>query len=356
VSNQVIKWVIPSYNFMGAYQPKYEAGEWVSVAHPQIEVDRASINDMKGLEGKRAWPTKDISLKDFKMWGHAFFTRHGISKEEAEKKLLPFPKEQVFIVLRNTTRKHGKRRLKVLNPYTGKSKAIFVEQVKCRLDMKAGPTNVNRWVLLDRWESHTAPNNPGTPEPLEVMALDAENTIIDGLEILSQPSVLAFKPASYFGASTIMCPREIGNPLHDADNWEADGDDKTKELLNSLMKSLGMDERGDGLRCYPDEMTLVLGAPHMNQNLTKSYTTRPSIGYVLKIQKERFLYDKDSLYNRQAPESYATKSAGDGEAEYFYLPFYQVEHSFSVDVPEDSGNVIFGNYSEYGAAHLLAAL
>jgi len=340
---------------MGGYQPKYQAGDWVSVEHPKLEVHRASLKDMKGLEGKRAWPSKAVALKDFKMWDHAFLTRHGITKEEAESKILPFEKEDVFIVLRNTTRKQGKRRLKVLNPYTGKSKAIFVEQVKCLLEMEAEPTNVDRWVLLDKWEEHTAPTS-GTEDPLEVMVLDAEDTIVDGLEILSQPALLAFKPASYFGASTIMCPREVKSPLQDAETWGADEADKSKELLHSLMKSLGMDERGDGLRCSPDEMTLVLGAPHMNQNLTKSYTTRPSIGYVLKISNERFVYDRDSLYNRQAPDSYDTKSAGDGDWEYFYVPFNQVGHSFSVEVPEDSGNVIFGNYSEYGAAHLLAAL
>ena len=341
---------------MCAYQPKYEAGDWVSVEHPKLEVNRASINDMKGLAGKRAWPTKTISLKDFKMWDHAFLTRHGISKEEAQSKILPFEKEDVFIIIRNTTRKQGKRRLKVLNPYTGKSKAIFVEQVKCRLDMKLEPTNISRWVLLDRWESHTAPDDSETPEPLEVMALDAENTIIDGLEILSQPSVLAFKPASYFGASTIMCPREARSPAQEIDNWSAGPEDKTKELLNSLMKSLGMEELGDGLRCYPDEMTLVMGTPHMNKNLTKSYKTRSSLGCVLKIRSGRFLYDTDSLYNKQAPQSYKTKSAEGDQCEYFYVPFYQVGHSFSCEVPTDGENVIFGNYPEYGTAHLLAAL
>ena len=341
---------------MCAYQPKYQAGEWVSVAQPQIKVQKASIRDMKNLQGTGAWPTKAISLKDFKMWDHAFLTKWHMSKEKAQENFVPFTKEEVFIVLRNTTRKHGKRRLKVLNPYTGKSKAIFVEQVKCRLDIKLEPTNINRWVLLDIWEGHMAPKNPETPEPLEVMALDAENTIIDGLEIISQPSVLAFKPASYFGASTIMCPREVGNPLQDAKNWKAESDDKTKELLNSLMKSLGIDELGDGLRCYPEEMTLVMGAPHMNKNLTKSYKTRPSLGCILKIRNGRFLYDKDSLYNRQAPDSYNTKSAEGDECEHFYVPFYQVGHSFSFEIPTEGENVIFGNYPEYGAAHLLAAL
>lgn len=338
---------------MSAYQPKYQAGEWVSVAPPQIKVEKASIRDMKNLQGKRAWPTKTISLKDFKMWDHAFLTKWRMSKEKAQENLVPFTNEEVFIVLRNTTRKHGKRRLKVLNPYTGKSKAIFVEQVKCRLDIKLEPTNINRWVLLDKWQNHKAPTPHGPPEdPLQVTALNAEDTFFDDLD----SSDLAFKPASYFGASTIMCPREVGTPLQDPKNWKAESDDKTKELLNSLMKSLGMDELGDGLRCYPEEMTLVMGAPHMNKNLTKSYKTRPSLGCVLKIRTGRFLYNKDSLYNRQAPDSYNTKSAEGDHCEYFYVPFYQVGHSFSFEVPTDSGNVIFGNYPEYGAAHLLAAL
>jgi hypothetical protein len=337
---------------MCAYQPKYQVGEWVSIAHPQVEVKRASISDMKGLKGKRAWPTKDISLKDFKMWDHAFLTRHGMGKEEAQKNLVPFTKEEVFIVLRNTTRKHGKRRVKVLNPYTGKSKAIFVEQVKCRLDIELEPTNINRWVLLDKWQNHKAIASLGTPEdPLQVTVLDAEDTFFNDLK----DSDLTFKPASYFGASTIMCPREVGPP-QDSKNQKAESDDKTKALLNSLMKSLGMNELGDGLRCYPEEMTLVIGAPHMNKNLTKSYKTRPSLGCVLKIRTGRFLYDTDSLYNKQAPDSYDTKSAEGDKCEYFYVPFYQVGHSFSFEVPTDSGNVIFGNYPEYGAAHLLAAL
>ena len=84
---------------MGGYQPKYQAGDWVSVEHPKLEVHRASLKDMKGLEGKRAWPSKAVALKDFKMWDHAFLTRHGITKEEAESKILPFEKEDVFIVL-----------------------------------------------------------------------------------------------------------------------------------------------------------------------------------------------------------------------------------------------------------------
>ena len=338
---------------MSAYQPKYQAGVWVSLSHPEVKVKRASISDMKGLKGKRAWPTKDISLKDFKMWDHAFLTRHGMGKEEAEKNLVPFAKEEVFIILRNTTRKQGKRRVKVLNPYTGKSKAIFVEQVKCRLDIKLEPTNINRWVLLDKWQNHKAPAPLGPSEdPLQVTALDAEDTFFNDLE----DSDLTFKPASYFGASTIMCPREVGTSLQDSKNQKAESDDETKALLNSLMKSLGMNELGDGLRCYPEEMTLVMGAPHMNKNLTKSYKTRPSLGCVLKIRTGRFLYDTDSLYNKQAPDSYNTKSAEGDECEYFYVPFYQVGHSFSFEVPTDSGNVIFGNYPEYGAAHLLAAL
>ena len=103
-------------------------------------------------------------------------------------------------------------------------------------------------------------------------------------------------------------------------------------------------------------VTLVIGAPHMNTNLTKYYTTRPSLGCILKVGNGRFVYDKDSLYNKQAPESYKTKSAEGDECEYFYIPFYQVKHTFSLEIPTDSENVVFGNYPEYGAAHLLAAL
>jgi hypothetical protein len=324
---------------MCAYQPKYHSGDWVALIHPQITSPKDS-------------PQWTIPLKDFKMWDHAFLTRYGVPKAEAQEKLLPFPKEEVFIVLRNTTRKQGKRRLKVLNPYTGKSKAVFVEQVKCKLDMKLEPTSVSRWVLLDKWRHHTAPTNSvGMEEPIEVMGLDAENAYFNDLD----PSALAFKPASYFGAATIMCPKEINSPLRDAKNWKAEEDEKTEELLHSLLKSLGMDNK-EGVCCYPDEMTLVIGAPHMNTNLTKYYTTRPSLGCILKVGNGRFVYDKDSLYNKQAPESYKTKSAEGDECEYFYIPFYQVKHTFSLEIPTDSENVVFGNYPEYGAAHLLAAL
>jgi hypothetical protein len=64
----------------------------------------------------------------------------------------------------------------------------------------------------------------------------------------------------------------------------------------------------------------------------------------------------NSLYNKQAPEGYETKSAESGESQLFYTPFSNLNHFFAPEVNLDNTKGLFANYPEYGAAHLLEAL
>ena len=96
---------------MSANAVRYSMGDWVAIEHPRTG---------DGLS---------VPLKDFRMWDLAFEAKYGITKNEVGEDLLPHDPTSIFIVLRPTTRKGGKKRLKVLNPYSGKSKAIFYEQV-----------------------------------------------------------------------------------------------------------------------------------------------------------------------------------------------------------------------------------
>jgi len=335
---------------MGANAVRYSAGDWLAIEHP------------KTIDGSI------IPLKDFRMWDLAFEAKHGMTKDEAGEDLTPHNQTDIFIVIRPTTRKHGKKRLKVLNPYSGKSKAIFYEQVKSRLSMKLQNTNIDRWVLLNKFGESESPTYrklkaEGKDEKLplyKVRGLDKENSFFNDLDTTD----LQFHEASYFGTACLMCPQNVLTPLAQkimTDARTGGGTDRQNQdveaMVHTLMQSLGMDGKGgDGYIIGPSDVQLVMGVPHFNRNLTKSYTTKPSLGAVITAKTDKFKYDVKSLYNKQAPDGFNTKSAESGENQLFYTPFSNLNHFFEMDFNLDSTKGLFANYPEYGAAHLLEAL
>jgi|TARA_R110002020_G_scaffold7065_6_gene29864 hypothetical protein len=336
---------------MSANAVSFSKGAWIAIEHP------------KTPEGRT------VPLKDFRMWDLAFEAKYGMTKNEIGEDLLPHDPNDIFIVMRPTTRKHGKKRLKVLNPYTGKSRAIFNEQVKSRLSMKLTNTNIDRWILLNKFGECMSPtlkqmiiDNQTPPTPThKVMTIDKEHPFFNGMDELD----LQFHVASYFGAACLMCPQNAYTPLgqklmSEPENFRNGTDIQNAEvedMVHTLMQSLGMNGKGgDGYMVLADDVQLVMGVPHFNKNLTKSYTSKPSLGAVIKAKTSNFKYDNRSLYNKQAPDGLKTLSAEDGDYQYFYAPFGSMNHHFEMDFNFDRMGGLFANYPEYGAAHLLEAL
>lgn len=336
---------------MSAYAAPYSQGDWVAIEHPKTKQGRS------------------VPLKDFRMWDMAFEAKYGATKHEVGEVLEPHDPQDIFIVVRPTTRKSGKKRLKVLNPYTGKSRAIFNEQVKSRLSLKLTNTNIDRWILLNQFGEKTSPAlrqhiKDNTPAPMpthKVRVIDKEDSFFNGLDELD----LQFHEASYFGAACLMCPQNAYTPLGqrlmtEPENFKGGTDEQNAEvetMVQALMQSLGMNGKGgEGYMVLSDDVQLVMGVPHFNRNLTKSYTTKPSLGAIIRAKTSNFKYDIRSLYNKQAPNGLETMSAEDGEHQMFYTPFANMNHHFEQDFNFERMGGLFANYPEYGAAHLLEAL
>jgi len=336
---------------MSANAVSYSKGEWIAIEHPTLPDGRS------------------VPLKDFRMWDLAFEAKYGMTKNEIGEDLRPHDPNDIFIIIRPTTRKSGKKRLKVLNPYTGKSRAIFNEQVKSRLSMKITNTNIDRWILLNQFGESISPalrqlmkdNKPAPTPTHKVSTIDQENTFFNGLDDLD----FQFHESSYFGAACLMCPQNAYTPLGqklmtEPENFKGGTDAQNgdvEDMVQALMQSLGMNGKGgDGYMVLADDVQLVMGVPHFNKNLTKNYTTKPSLGAVIKAKTSNFKYDERSLYNKQAPDGLKTLSAEDGDYQYFYAPFGSMNHHFQMDFNFDRTGGLFANYPEYGAAHLLEAL
>jgi len=329
----------------------YSEGDWVAIEHPKTPEGRS------------------VPLKDFRMWDLAFETKYGRTKNEIGEHLEPHDPQDIFIVMRPTTRKGGKKRLKVLNPYTGKSQAIFNEQVKSRLSLKIMNTNLDRWILLNQFGESVSPTlrqhiKDNTPSPMpthKVKLIDKNNSFFNGLDEMD----FQFHEASYFGAACLMCPQNAYTPLGqrlmtDPENFRNGTDIQNAEvedMVQTLMQSLGMNGKGgDGYTVIPNDVQLVMGVPHFNRNLTKSYTSKPSLGALIRAKTSNFKYNDRSLYNKQAPNGLETMSAEDGEHQIFYAPFSNMNHHFEQDFNFESMGGLFANYPEYGAAHLLESL
>lgn len=335
---------------MGANAVRYSMGDWVAIEHP------------KTIEGL------SVPLKDFRMWDLAFEAKYGMTKNEMGEDLKAHDPTSIFIVLRPTTRKQGKKRLKVLNPYSGKSKAIFYEQVKSRLSMKLQNTNIDRWILLNKFGEVESPTHKkliedkkSAPMPThKVRGLDSEHPFFNDLDEMD----FQFHEASYFGTACLMCPQNAYTSLGQSvmsDTRTGSGtsvqNEEVEDMVQTLMQSLGMNGKGgDGYMVDPSDVQLVMGVPHFNRNLTKSYTSKPSLGVVIKAKTSSFKYDNKSLYNKQAPDGLKTMSAEDGEHQLFYTPFSNMNHHFEMDYHFERMGGLFSNFPEYGAAHLLEAL
>jgi hypothetical protein len=336
---------------MSANAVRYSKGDWVAIEHPKTRQGQS------------------IPLRDFRMWDMAFESKYGRTKNQVGEDLQPHNPDDIFIIIRPTTRKGGKKRLKVLNPYSGKSKAIFNEQVKSRLSLKLQTTILDRWVLLNKFGESISPalrkhieDNKDAPTPTyKVSGIDKEHSFFNDLDEMD----LQFHEASYFGAACLMCPQNALTPLGqaimtDPENFKGGTDIQNEEvesMVHALMQSLGMNEKsGDGYTVLPDDVKLVMGVPHFNRNLTKNYTSKPSLGAVIKAKTKNFKYDIRSLYNKQAPDGMKTMSAEDGEHQLFYAPFSNLNHHFETDFNFNPMGGLFANYPEYGAAHLLEAL
>ena len=334
-------------------QTRYNAGDWVYTEHPT-----------------KVWYKRDsqviethIPMLDYQMWDHAFLTKHGVTQEEARKNMSANNKDKIFMVLRPTTRKNGKKRVKVLNPYDGKTKAIFHEQIKGRLMVNFAVTEIERWLLLDKIGTLGSTDDSDLELDYDVKTLDSESNFQWPTDEYNNS--LRLKKSSYFGAACIMCPRnaytDLGMKLQ-AEGAHTSGTDiqnkDTEDLIRSLMQSLGMDGRGKntGHSVYPNQISLVTGVPHFNKNMTKMYNTKPGLGCVIKVDSKTLDYDLASLYNKQAPDQFKTKSVEDNDYQYFYVPFQSMEHNFTIQQPTFRPLGLFSNYPETGAAHLLNAL
>ena len=334
-------------------QARYTAGDWVYTEHPtQVWYKR----DSQMIEAH-------IPMLDYQMWDHAFLTKHGVTKGEARKKMSANNKDKIFIVLRPTTRKQGKKRVKVLNPYDGKTKAIFHEQIKGRLTVNFAVTDIERWLLLDKVGTLGSTDDSDLELDYDIETLESESNFVWPTD--EDNNSIRLKKSSYFGAACIMCPRnaytDLGMKLRAEGahiSGTANQNKETEDLIKTLMQSLGMNgsNRNNGHTVYPNQVHLVTGVPHFNKNMTKMYNSKPSVGCVVKVENNTLAYDLASLYNKQAPEELKTKSVQENDYQYFYVPFQNMQHNFTIQQPTYRPMGLFGNYPERGAAHLLNAL
>ena len=312
----------------------FKFGDWISIVHISTGFNKKT----------KGWHTLDkkvrVPIADFDLWDMAFQLRHGLSKADALSLYETPNKDEIFMVIRPTTRKHGKRRLKVLNPWTGRETTIFNEQVKQRLNLMLEPTEVERWVLLDQWESETV----GKPKLNNGAWMDQSTKVSDAE---GNQHYLRFLPSSYFGVASIMCPksnRKVEEPKTRTESILLPHHSKDAEsLTKALLESLGMNTDKTFIAA-PQDMTLIHGVPHLKPNMTKGYKTKPSLGAVVSVCSDSICYEQDSLYNVQAPSGLETKSVESNNLQHFYLPFGSLNVRFEPQIEVVDNSPVFSNY------------
>jgi len=329
---------------------QFTFGDWVSTVHISSGFPK------KNSKGQYTNSLHRIPVEDFDLWEMAFQMKNQMTKANALSMIGTPTNSEIFMVLRPTTRKHGKRRLKVLNPWTGKEQTIFNEQVKQRLCLEILPTMIERWMLLDVWEKDglfddTIPKNKGWMDSVSTVK------VMDSEGIVGDDHVLRFMPSSYFGVGCLMCPSGIKLDPMEGKQTIHDGNEPydPENLVKKLLHSLGMNDSKHYLAA-PQDIQLVYGTPHLKPNLTKGHKTKTTLGVVINAMKGTYLYNSDSLYNVQAPDGLETESVGDGVQEQFYVPFSSLNTQFTPKVHVEDNRPIFANYFLRGEVPSRASL
>ena len=332
---------------------QFAFGDWVSTVHISSGFPK------KNSQGKYTNKLHRIPVEDFDLWNMAFQLKNQMTKIDALSMIDTPTNSEIFMVLRSTTRKHGKRRLKVLNPWTGKEQTIFNEQVKQRLSLEILPSKIERWMLLDVWKtSGLFDEGPlATPKNHGWMDSVATVKVMDSEGVLGQDHLLRFMPSSYFGVGCLMCPHGIQlDPLegnHTIHNGEEPYD--PEELIKKLLSSLGAGDNKDYI-VAPQDVQLVYGTPHLKPNLTKGHKTKTTLGVVINAAKGSYQYNSDSLYNVQAPNGLETESISDEVQEQFYVPFSSLNTLFTPKLHVENNTPVFANYFLRGRVPSRASL